>query len=51
MSVRELLNVRPAASEQPRAASEWLPDLALDIVEPHGTPAPPAVRTWFRHIP
>lgn len=51
MSVRELLQVRPAEPERPPAAGQWLPELALMLVEPHGTPAPAAVRTWFRHIP
>ena len=51
MSVRELLQVRPARRGQPASADQWLADLALAVVEPHGTPAPAAVRTWFRHIP
>ncbi len=50
MSVRELLAARPAQDDC--AGSErWLPDLALAVVEPQGTPASANERTWFRYIP
>lgn len=50
MSVRELLAARPA--QDGRSGSQcWLPDLALAVVEPQGTPASADERTWFRYIP
>jgi ABC-type transporter Mla MlaB component len=51
MGIPELLHVRPAEPGQSLSADQWLPELALAIVEPQGTPASAAVRTWFRHIP
>jgi hypothetical protein len=51
MGVSELLAARPGEPGRPASADHWLPDLALALVEPHGTPASAAVRTWFRHIP
>lgn len=51
MSVSELIEHRPSAPGQTVTADRWLPDLALAVVEPHGTSASSAVRTWFRHIP
>jgi hypothetical protein len=50
MSVRELLAARPAHADG-SWSERWLPDLALAVVEPHGTPASPDERTWFRYIP
>ena len=50
MSVRELLAARPAHSDH-LGIDRWLPDLALAVVEPQGTPASADERTWFRDIP
>jgi hypothetical protein len=50
MSVRELLAARPAHGDG-SGSQRWLPDLALAVVEPHGTPANADERTWFRYIP
>jgi hypothetical protein len=51
MAVHELLQARPSEPGQPSEPDQWLPELALALVEPHSTPASAAVRTWFRHIP
>ena len=50
MSVRELLVARPAHRNYLRS-ERWLPDLALAVVKPQGTPASADERTWFRDIP
>jgi hypothetical protein len=50
MSVSELLAARPAHDDR-SGSDRWLPDLALAVVEPHGTPASADERTWFRYIP
>lgn len=51
MSVRELLKVWPEEAAERPGANQWLPLLALAVVEPHSTPAPAATRTWFRQVP
>jgi hypothetical protein len=51
MSVQEMAEAHPQNESNRDSADQWLPHLALAVVEPHGTPASAAVRTWFRYIP